>query len=137
MAWGTCGKCDTPWTPGHRCLASDVQARTGRRGWYGVKVGWTPGVFQNWKEAKAEIDKLGDKAVYKKFDDIDAAIDFIGGDDVSRAWDLFRAGKLGEAQVLFTRKDLSGHGAHHIGLERARLAKLAAAADTRQHSQQG
>eukprot|EP01052_Picozoa_sp_SAG31_P053333 SAG31_NODE_13623_length_856_cov_22.778071_1_plen_97_part_01 len=93
--WGSCFRCGVAWTPGHVCAERQGQARrdsgTLEGCHYAVKVGWTPGVFQSWPSAKAEIDALAEgEAVYKKFSTRAAAVAFVGGDIVVQAWDAFR-----------------------------------------------
>eukprot|EP01052_Picozoa_sp_SAG31_P043145 SAG31_NODE_7095_length_1789_cov_22.649704_2_plen_140_part_00 len=81
--WGASGRGQVP---GH---AGATQV------WWAVKVGWTPGVYTNYPEAKAAMGTRTKK--YQKCNNFEEAVQFIGGEDVKRAWDLVRAGRLDEA----------------------------------------
>jgi hypothetical protein len=89
--------------------------------WYAVKIGFTPGFYEDWALAKAEINppKFLHQAVHKSFAKLDEAIRFMGGEALYKAWTAFSAGKLDDAEELFKLGDPSGHGAFRIRCERA------------------
>jgi hypothetical protein len=93
-----------------------------------VKEGYTPGVYETWVMAEAEINPpnfLG-QAVHKSFAKLDTAILFIGGEVLYKAWTAFSVGKLDVAEELFKHGDPSGHSA--LRIREARSNQIAAAA---------
>jgi hypothetical protein len=92
-----------------------------------VKEGHTPGVYEKWALASAEINppKFTGQAVHKSFAKLDAVILYMGGEALYKAWTAFSAGKLDDAEELFKQGDPSGHGA--LRIREARANQIAAA----------
>eukprot|EP01052_Picozoa_sp_SAG31_P022599 SAG31_NODE_1804_length_7234_cov_3.340855_6_plen_109_part_00 len=87
------------------------KARGGRSGsgvapadFHAVRIGRTPGVYSTWAAAKAEIDHpdcpplpAGEGRKYMKFRVREQAVEFVGGEDVLKAWGV-RPWRVWDAQ---------------------------------------
>ena len=113
-----------------------------------MQIGYTSGVYDSWDKAEKQVKSqpLGvcsmECAAVAKFkgftqsEGVDAAIAYMGGEALYKAWTLFRNEDLDAAEAAFkavcavetstcsinTRS--ASHGAFRIGEERVRLAEL-------------
>ena len=124
-----CYKCKKAghWAPDCPTQAGGTSRSGGgyTRKFYAVKRGRTPGVYRTWAEAKTEKDAVS-AGVSKMFDDLEEAQEFVGGEQLCRAWELFRAGNLEGAAEIFAVIDPEDHGGRRIGEVRKERVRQAA-----------
>ena len=119
-----------------------------KKKWYAVQIGYTPGVYDSWDQAEKQVKSqpLGvcsmECAAVAKFkgftqsEGVDAAIAYMGGEALYKAWTLFRNEDLDAAEAAFKavravetstcsmNARSASHGEFRIEEERVRLAEL-------------